>query len=93
MLGTLSQQRYEITADQASADVIVVNTCGFIDSAKEESVDTILEMARLKGRGALPEVGLLQGVWPKDTARTYRERFPKSISYSARTNWEAFSKL
>ena len=51
MLGTLSEQGYEMTPDKELADVIVVNTCGFIDSAKEESIDTILEMARLKEVG------------------------------------------
>jgi len=51
MLGTLAARGYEITRDQRSADVIVVNTCGFIDSAKEESIDTILEMSRLKADG------------------------------------------
>src|SRR2546428_5570380 len=48
MLGTLSRQGYSITAHKEEADVIVVNTCGFIDSAKKESIDTILEMAELK---------------------------------------------
>src|SRR5437667_9746824 len=51
MLGTLSQQGYSITAKKEDADVIVVNTCGFIDSAKKESIDTILEMAELKTQG------------------------------------------
>ena len=51
MLGVLSGQGYEITSDQESADVIVVNTCGFIDSAKRESIDTILEMAEYKQGG------------------------------------------
>jgi ribosomal protein S12 methylthiotransferase len=51
MLGLLSRRGYQITPDQAQADVIVVNTCGFIDKAKQESVDTILEMAELKTSG------------------------------------------
>ena len=51
MLGTLSSSGFEITPDRQAADVIVVNTCGFIDSAKAESVDTILEMAQLKETG------------------------------------------
>src|SRR5262249_15561765 len=51
MLGTLTRQGYSITAQKEDADVIVVNTCGFIDTAKRESIDTILEMAELKGRG------------------------------------------
>ena len=51
MLGLLSRRGYEITPDQNDADVIVVNTCGFIDRAKQESIDTILEMAELKTSG------------------------------------------
>lgn len=51
MLGTLAREGYRITPDKESADVIVVNTCGFIDTAKRESIDTILEMARLKDEG------------------------------------------
>jgi ribosomal protein S12 methylthiotransferase len=51
MLGTLARQGYSITAQKEDADVIVVNTCGFIDTAKKESIDTILEMAELKSQG------------------------------------------
>src|SRR5262250_448149 len=51
MLGTLTRQGYSITAQKDEADVIVVNTCGFIDSAKKESIDAILEMAELKTHG------------------------------------------
>jgi ribosomal protein S12 methylthiotransferase len=51
MLGTLSRHGYSITPQKEEADVIVVNTCGFIDSAKKESIDTILEMAALKAQG------------------------------------------
>src|SRR5215470_15280322 len=51
MLGTLTRQGYSITSLKEDADVIVVNTCGFIDSAKKESIDAILEMAELKTQG------------------------------------------
>src|SRR5262245_29044090 len=51
MLGTLARQGYSITPQKEDADVIVVNTCGFIDTAKKESIDTILEMAELKSHG------------------------------------------
>src|SRR6185436_16793540 len=51
MLGTLAGRGYTITPDKQDADIIVVNTCGFIDSAKKESIDTILEMADLKSTG------------------------------------------
>jgi ribosomal protein S12 methylthiotransferase len=48
MMGQLKQNGYEITADAEEADTLVVNTCGFIESAKRESIDAILEAARLK---------------------------------------------
>jgi ribosomal protein S12 methylthiotransferase len=51
MMGHLKQNGYEITPDAADAETVVVNTCGFIDSAKKESIDAILEAARLKTEG------------------------------------------
>lgn len=48
MLGMLVENGYEITNDETEAEVIVINTCAFIHDAKEESVNTILEMARYK---------------------------------------------
>jgi ribosomal protein S12 methylthiotransferase len=51
MMGHLKQNGYQITADAADAETVVVNTCGFIDSAKKESIDAILEAARLKTDG------------------------------------------
>lgn len=47
MLGAMNR-RYEITNNPKEADIIIVNTCGFIESAKQESIDTILEMAEYK---------------------------------------------
>jgi ribosomal protein S12 methylthiotransferase len=49
MLGLATRSGYAITDDASNADVIVVNTCGFIEEAKQESIDAILEMATLKG--------------------------------------------
>ena len=51
MMGHLKQNGYQITADAADAETVVINTCGFIDSAKKESIDTILEAAQLKTNG------------------------------------------
>ena len=52
MLGLSQQAGHELTADAREADVLIVNTCAFIDRAKQESVDAILEMAQLKTTGA-----------------------------------------
>src|SRR5262245_24935894 len=52
MLGLARDAGHELTRDASNADVLIVNTCAFIDKAKQESVDTILEMAELKKTGA-----------------------------------------
>src|SRR4051812_21678449 len=52
MLGLAQQAGHELTQDPAAADVLVVNTCAFIDSAKQESIDAILEMAQHKKDGS-----------------------------------------
>ena len=52
MLGLLRGHGYQIISDAKSADILIVNTCGFIESAKTESIDTILEMAQYKMTGA-----------------------------------------
>jgi ribosomal protein S12 methylthiotransferase len=51
MMGQLKANGYELTADASQADTVVVNTCGFIDSAKKESIEAILEAAQLKTNG------------------------------------------
>ncbi len=51
MLGRLRGSGHEVVADLEDADTVVVNTCGFIDEARQESIDTILEIAARKGRG------------------------------------------
>ena len=51
MMGQLAEAGYEITNDASEADTVVVNTCGFIESAKQESIEAILEATRLKADG------------------------------------------
>lgn len=52
MLGLIREKQLEITNDPAEADLIIVNTCGFIESAKEESINTVLQMAEYKQNGS-----------------------------------------
>ena len=56
LLGMLRDRGYTIVADPAEAEIIFVNTCGFIESAKQESIDTIFEMARYKQTGRLKKL-------------------------------------
>src|SRR5687767_13151192 len=51
MLGLAQQAGHELTRNAADADVLIVNTCAFIDKARQESIDTILEMAEYKKSG------------------------------------------
>ena len=53
MLGILRKAGYRITADEREADILIVNTCGFIEPAKQESIDTLLSLARYKQEGRL----------------------------------------
>ena len=55
MLGQLAD-KYEIVTDPMVADIIIVNTCGFIESAKQESINTVLEMAQYKEKGVLKKL-------------------------------------
>ena len=69
MLRTLIDAGYEITPDESEADIIVVNTCGFIESAKKESIDTIFEAISLKESGKVRGVvvtGCLAERYQKD---------------------------
>ena len=56
LLGFLNEQGYPIVADPAEADIIFVNTCGFIEPAKVESIETIFEMAQFKETGKLKKL-------------------------------------
>jgi len=52
MLGTLVADGFELTGEAEQADVVIINTCGFIEEAKQESINTIIEHGKLKKKGA-----------------------------------------
>lgn len=74
MLGLLGREGYSFTDDEAEADIVVVNTCCFIGDAKEESINTLLEMAELKASGQI-KVLIAAGC----LAQRYREEIQKEI--------------
>ena len=74
MLYNLKNEGYELVADAALADVVVVNTCGFIESAKQEAIDTILEFCTLKKEGRIKAV-IATGC----LAERYRDEMKKEI--------------
>lgn len=74
MLARLEKAGYEVKDDAALADVAVVNTCGFIEAAKKESIDEILELARLKAEGKIRAI-VVTGC----LAERYREEVMKEL--------------
>src|SRR5258706_14502310 len=73
MLGTLLKGGVEITNDATQADVMIVNTCSFIDSAQEESVDTILESAAVREAKNRGQGLIVSGCLPQ----RFRDELPK----------------
>jgi ribosomal protein S12 methylthiotransferase len=75
MLGSLLKSGVEITNDATQADALIVNTCSFIDSAQEESVDTILESAEIRGAKNRGQSLIVSGCLPQ----RFREELPKLL--------------
>ncbi len=73
MLGSLLKSGVEITNDAAQADAVIVNTCSFIDSAQEESVDTILESVELRDATRRGQAVIVSGCLPQ----RFRDELPK----------------
>ena len=78
MLGSILQHGMEITSGAEEADVLVVNTCAFIDSAKEESIDAILDAHQQRGLGKKPGQKLIvSGCMSQRFSRELRELLPE----------------
>jgi ribosomal protein S12 methylthiotransferase len=78
MLGSVLQRGMDITSDADEADVLVINTCAFIDSAKEESIDAILEAHQQRGLGKRPSQKLIvSGCMSQRFAQELQESLPE----------------
>src|SRR5256885_11991157 len=78
MLGSVLKSGMRITADAGEADVLVVNTCAFIDSAKEESIEAILEAHQQRGLGKKPGQKLIvSGCMSQRFSNELREALPE----------------
>ncbi|HKP93722.1 MAG TPA: 30S ribosomal protein S12 methylthiotransferase RimO [Chthoniobacterales bacterium] len=78
MLGSVLRNGMQITAEAEEADVLVVNTCAFIDSAKEESIDAILEAHQQRGLGKKPGQKLIvSGCMSQRFSKELREALPE----------------
>src|SRR5438034_11401925 len=78
MLGSALQRGMKITARAEDADVLVINTCAFIDSAKEESIDAILEAHQRRGLNRRPNQKLIvSGCMAQRFAKELRQEMPE----------------
>lgn len=77
MLATLENAGFELVGDEGEADIIIVNTCGFIESAKQESIDTILDLATLKENGNLKKI-IVTGCLAQRYSEQLAEEIPEA---------------
>ena len=95
MIGLFKKNNYEIVNEPQNADIIVINTCGFIESAKEEAINTILEMAEYKKKNCkfLIVTGCLTERYKEDLIKSLPEvdLFIKFSEYD--TIWEQITQL
>ncbi|WP_090172599.1 30S ribosomal protein S12 methylthiotransferase RimO [Eubacterium oxidoreducens] len=91
MLGILQSAGYSFTNTEEDADVIVINTCTFIDSAKEESINTILEMAQWKERGRCKAL-IATGCLAQRFSKEIKEELPEVDAIIGTNSWDEIAK-
>ena len=92
MLGMAHNEGYQLVATPEEADLLVVNTCGFIDTAKQESVETILEMAEL--RQSHPDKKLVvTGCLPQRYSKELQDELPEVDHFVGTGQIPAFQSI
>lgn len=92
MLGILCNKGYQITNEEKDADIIVINTCCFIHDAKEESINTILEMAQLKKSGKV-KVLIVTGCLAQRYQEEMQEEIPEVDAILGTTSYEDIANI
>ncbi len=91
MLAYLQDDGYELTGDPSLAEIIIVNTCGFIDSAKQEAIDTVLEMSEYK-KGKCKYL-IVTGCLPQRYMSDMADGFPEVDMFLGTANYHILPKL
>ncbi|WXR61744.1 30S ribosomal protein S12 methylthiotransferase RimO [Peptostreptococcaceae bacterium AGR-M142] len=92
MAGLLETNGFELTEDFKEANVIIVNTCGFIESAKEESINTSLELAKYKEYGEL-EFLIMTGCLAQRYAELMNNELPEVDAYVGTTSYDEIANI
>lgn len=92
MLGLLKQEGFQITNEQQAADVLVVNTCSFIDSAKEESIEAILEALEEKKKGNAKSV-IVTGCLAQRYVADLKEELPEVDAFVGTSDYGRITSI
>ncbi|MFA9465743.1 MAG: 30S ribosomal protein S12 methylthiotransferase RimO [Velocimicrobium sp.] len=92
MLGIIREKNYEITNDEKEADIIIINTCCFIQDAKEESIETIIEMAQLKASAHLKAL-IVTGCLAQRYHNEIKEEIPEVDAIVGTTGYEKIGDI
>ena len=85
LAGRLAADGFRLVDDPAAADTVLVNTCGFVEQAKKDTVDALLEAADLKGEPTARSRSSRSAAWPSGTAPSWPSRCPRPTRCSAST--------
>lgn len=91
MLGILSEKGFTFTDDETEAEVIIINTCSFISDAKEESIDTILEMAKMKKEGVCKAL-IITGCLSQRYREEIRHELPEVDGMLGIASWDQIAE-
>ncbi|HMQ09858.1 MAG TPA: 30S ribosomal protein S12 methylthiotransferase RimO [Oligoflexia bacterium] len=92
MLGHLKNKGWEITDNQDDADVMVVNTCSFIEDSKQESIETILDVAQLKSKGKLKKL-IVAGCLSQRYAKDLEQEMPEVDHFLGTGEFESIANF
>jgi len=92
MLGIIREKNYEITNDEKEADIIIINTCCFINDAKEESIEMILEMSQLKKTGNLKAL-IVTGCLAQRYKSEIEDEIPEVDAIVGTTGYEKIGEI
>ncbi len=92
MLGLLEKEKYSVTQDAQEAEVIIVNTCSFIQASKEESIETILEMAQHKQSGKC-KVLVASGCLPQRYSKELEKEMPEVDLFIGTGQYQRITEL
>lgn len=91
LAGWLDPSRWELVQDVQQADVVLVNTCGFIQPAVEESIDVILDLEKMKEQGAIESIAVV-GCMVNRYGDDLKKEFPSVDYWSEAERWEGLAK-